>query len=161
MSAKDNIEIWGKQKLTVSPGTSLQVNCYIAGNSLNSLQRPLWSTFVGISGLLPSDVIDFAILPTQRFWQETVLLLDVMWPWSDQWDHAMLEKKFQLYNNDCYQHWSPAYLLYIKNQKEHTSISSTDSGLDFVTAGVGDKTVLAGSLNMEVKIITNIAWNDT
>ena len=77
------------------------------------------------------------------------------WPWSDQWDHAMLEKNFQLYNNDCCQHWSLSYLLYVKNQKEHTSISSTDSGLDFVTAGVGDETVLAGSLNTKVKKITN------
>ena len=51
-------------------------------------------------------------------------------------------------------------MLYVKNKKEHTSISSTDSGLDFVTAGVGDETVLTGSLNMKVKIITNIAWND-
>ena len=30
------------------------------------------STFVGYSALLPSDVIDFAMLPAQRFWRETV-----------------------------------------------------------------------------------------
>ena len=36
------------------------------------------STFVGIKALLPSDLIDFAMLPTQRFWQETVSLLAVM-----------------------------------------------------------------------------------
>ena len=64
-------------------------------------------------------------------------------------------KKFPAYNNDCCQHWSLSYLLYVKNQKEHTSISSTDSGLDFVTAGIGDETVLAGSLNTKVKKITN------
>ena len=34
------------------------------------------STFAGDSALLPSDV--FAMLPAQRFWRETVLLLDVM-----------------------------------------------------------------------------------
>ena len=34
--------------------------------------------FVGNSALLPSDVIDFAILLAQRFWRETVSLLDVM-----------------------------------------------------------------------------------
>ena len=28
--------------------------------------------------LLPYDVIDFAMLPAQRFWQETVSLLAVM-----------------------------------------------------------------------------------
>lgn len=37
------------------------------------------STFVGNSALLPSDmIIDFAMLPVQRFWWKTVLLLDVM-----------------------------------------------------------------------------------
>ena len=35
-------------------------------------------TFAGNSALLPSDVIDFAMFPAQRFWQETVLLLDVI-----------------------------------------------------------------------------------
>ena len=39
------------------------------------------STFVGNSALLPSDmIIDFAMLPVQRFWWKTVLLLDVMGP---------------------------------------------------------------------------------
>lgn len=69
-------------------------------------------------------------------------------------------KHFQLYNNDHSQHWSPSYLLYVKNQKEHTSTSSTDSGLDFATAGVGDETVLAGSLNTKVKTITNYHWSN-
>lgn len=37
------------------------------------------STFVGNSALLPSDmIIDFAMLPVQRFWQETVSAFDVM-----------------------------------------------------------------------------------
>ena len=36
------------------------------------------STFTGSSALLPSDVIDFAMLPAQRFWWETVSLLDIM-----------------------------------------------------------------------------------
>ena len=39
----------------------------------------LRSTFAGNIALLPSDVIDFAMLPTIRdFWRETVSLLDVM-----------------------------------------------------------------------------------
>ena len=36
------------------------------------------STFEGNSALFPSDVIDFVIFPAQRFWRETVSLLDVM-----------------------------------------------------------------------------------
>ena len=36
------------------------------------------STFTCHSALLPSDVIDFAMLPAQRFWRETSSLLDVM-----------------------------------------------------------------------------------
>ena len=43
-----------------------------------------WSAFTGNSALLPSNVTDFALLPSQRFWQELVLLLDVMWPQSNQ-----------------------------------------------------------------------------
>ena len=35
-------------------------------------------TFAGNSALLPCDVIDFAMFPAQRCWQETVLLLDVV-----------------------------------------------------------------------------------
>ena len=57
---------------------------YIAGNfwKLEFIKPPCnrdkWSTLAGNSALLPSDVIDFAMLPTQRFWGETVSLLDVM-----------------------------------------------------------------------------------
>ena len=39
------------------------------------------------------------MLPAQRFWQETVSLLDVMWPRSNQWERALLGRNFQLYNN--------------------------------------------------------------
>ena len=60
------------------------------------------STFAGNSALLASDVIDFATLPEARFWRETVSLLDVMWPRSNQWERALLEKNFQLYNNIQY-----------------------------------------------------------
>ena len=58
-----------------------------------------WSTFSGHIALLPSDVIDFTILPSQRFWQEKVSSLDFMRPVSNQLEHAMLEKILQLYNN--------------------------------------------------------------
>ena len=60
------------------------MNCYIAGNfeAGNTLNLAVFasrrSTFVGNSAQLPSDVIDFAMLPAQTFWQETVSLLDVM-----------------------------------------------------------------------------------
>ena len=46
-----------------------------------------WSTFTGNSTLLPSDIIDFAMLYSQTFWQETVSLLGVMYPIC-----ALLEK---------------------------------------------------------------------
>ena len=36
------------------------------------------STFASNITLLPSDVIAFAMLPTQRFWRETASLLDIM-----------------------------------------------------------------------------------
>ena len=41
--------------------------------------------------------------PVQRFWRETVELLDVMWPRGNQWERALVGKKCQLYNNkDCF-----------------------------------------------------------
>ena len=66
-------------KLTVSLATSLYVICDIAGNfeARNSLNLVL-TAVVGQRTLLPSGVIDFATLPAQRFWRETVSLLDVM-----------------------------------------------------------------------------------
>ena len=60
------------------------MNCYIAGNfeAGNTLNLAVFasrrSTFVGNSAQLPSDVIDFAMLPAQTFWRETVSLSDVM-----------------------------------------------------------------------------------
>ena len=39
------------------------------------------------------------MLPTQRYWQETVSLLNVMWPWSNQRECKLLGKNFQLYNH--------------------------------------------------------------
>ena len=39
--------------------------------------------------MLPSDVIDFAMLPAQRFWWETVSLLDVMRLRSNQSDQVV------------------------------------------------------------------------
>ena len=47
----------------------------------------------------PLNVVDFAMLPTQRYWQETVSLLNVMWPWSNQRECKLLGKNFQLYNH--------------------------------------------------------------
>ena len=44
----------------------------------------------------------FAMLPDQRFWRETVSLLDVMWPRSNQWDSTLLRRNFQLYNKVHY-----------------------------------------------------------
>ena len=36
--------------------------------------------------------------PLRNFWRETALLIDVMWPRSNQYKTAVLRKKFQLYN---------------------------------------------------------------
>ena len=58
--------------------------CYItgnfeAGNSLNFAVVALVSQYLQVRvQVLPSDVIDFAMLATQGFWQEIVSLLDVM-----------------------------------------------------------------------------------
>ena len=52
------------------------------------------STFAHNSALTWRNVIDFTMLPAQRFWRETVLLLDVMWPRTNQRERALLRKKF-------------------------------------------------------------------
>ena len=91
--------------------------CYLAGDFKAGNSKPRCnggrrSTFVGNSVLLPSDVIDFAMLPAQRFWRETVCLLDVMWPLSNgHRDRALLEKNIQLYNNTYYFSIKLAYLV--------------------------------------------------
>ena len=92
-------------KLTVSQGTSLKVIRYIqvagsfeAGNSFkphcNSDRQWTIAGRPGNSALLPPDIINFAMFPSQRFWWETVSFLDVMWPWNNQWEHALLGKNF-------------------------------------------------------------------
>ena len=66
-----------------------KINCFPRDQSLSDLLyswdfiKPRcnghhWSTFTGNSTLLPSDVIDFAMLTTLKFWWETVSLLGVM-----------------------------------------------------------------------------------
>ena len=58
--------------------------CYIAGNfeagnSLNFAVVALVSQYLQVRvQVLPSDVIDFAMLATQGSWREIVSLLDVM-----------------------------------------------------------------------------------
>ena len=57
--------------------------CYIAEISKLEFIKPRCnggrqSTFAGNSALLPSDVIDLAMLLAQRLWREKVSLLDVM-----------------------------------------------------------------------------------
>ena len=53
-----------------------QINCFLRDQS--SSNRGCRPTFAGNKALLPTDVVDFAMLPAQRFWQETVSLLAVM-----------------------------------------------------------------------------------
>ena len=57
--------------------------CYIAEISKLEFIKPRCnggrpSTFAGNSALLPSDVIDLAMLLAQRLWREKVSLLNVM-----------------------------------------------------------------------------------
>ena len=57
--------------------------CYIAEISKLEFIKPRCnggrpSTFAGNKALLPSDVIDLAMLLAQRLWREKVSLLDVM-----------------------------------------------------------------------------------
>ena len=95
-----------------------KINCFLRDQSLGDLLygwkfwswifiKPCcnggrWSTFAGNGALFVSDVIDFAVLPAQRFWRETFSLLDimsaVMWPRSNQWECALFGKNFHLYN---------------------------------------------------------------
>ena len=84
-----------------------KINCFQETSLLSGLlcSWKFWSwqwlsviTFAGTSALLPSEIADFAILPAQRIWWETVSLLDVMWLWSNRWEHALMAKNFQLYN---------------------------------------------------------------
>ena len=42
------------------------------------------TSFTRNIALLPSDVIDFAMLPAQRFWREKVSSLDFIRPGSNQ-----------------------------------------------------------------------------
>ena len=53
---------------------------------------------VTVQCYLPSVVIDFVMLPAHRFWQETVSLLDIMCPPSNQWECKLLGRNFQLHN---------------------------------------------------------------
>ena len=67
--------------------------------------------------MLPSDVIDFAMLPAQQFWQEKASLLDVMWPRSNQWEYMQLGRNFQLYNKSLCRvgagKWNDRHSVYI------------------------------------------------
>ena len=85
--ADGNIEIRGEKIDCFPRGQSLSHFCYIAGNfkAENSWNLSV-TAVVGQhsrvnSALLPSDVIDFARFPAQRFWRKTVSLLDITWPW--------------------------------------------------------------------------------
>ena len=86
-----------------------KINCFPRNQSLSDLLLYSWkfwswkfikphcnggrrSTFTGNSAPLPSDVIDFAMLPPRRFWQETVSLLNVMCRQRNQSERALLGK---------------------------------------------------------------------
>ena len=78
-----------------------KINCFLRNQSLSDLLY-IWkfikprcnggrqSTVYCV--LLAFDVIDFAMLPAQSFWRETVSLLDIMWPQGNQESARCLEK---------------------------------------------------------------------
>ena len=72
-------------------------------NTLRFLQQhqatfncTLWSCAPAVNILrvtvncFPFEVIVFAMLPAHGIWQETVSLLDVMWPWASQWNASYI-----------------------------------------------------------------------
>ena len=77
-----------------------KINCFPIGQTLSDLlySWKFWSwkyikprcnggrqsNFAHNSALTWRNVIDFTMLPAQRFWRGTVSLLDVMWPRSNQ-----------------------------------------------------------------------------
>ena len=95
-----------------------KINCFPIGQTLSDLlySWKFWSwkyakprcnggrqsTFARNSAPTWCNVIDFTMLPAQRFWRETVSLLDVMWRRSNQWERALLGKNFLLYNKNDY-----------------------------------------------------------
>ena len=71
-----------------------------AGNSLDLAETAVVGQHSQVT-VQHSDVIDFAMWPAQRLWRDTVLLLDIMWPRSNQRERVLLEKhQFQLHNNN-------------------------------------------------------------
>ena len=112
------------------------------------------STFAGNSVLLPSDVIDFAMLPAhsaQRFWRETVSVWDVIWRRSNQWERAMLGRNFQPFNKKISWYfplwpcspwclffstgrfWCWAWCCHLSYvQKDSTEITVTQVGITFI-----------------------------
>ena len=72
--------------------------CYIA-KALFTCNGGRRSAFVGNSAQLPSDVIDFAMLPAQRFLAGNMSCdLEV----TNESAIELLGKKFQLYNKRCF-----------------------------------------------------------
>ena len=53
-----------------------KINCFPRNQSLSDLSYNVaLSTFTGNSALLLADVIDCAVLPAQRFWQEKIFIV--------------------------------------------------------------------------------------
>ena len=97
-SAEGNIEIRGKQ-VNRFPRDDLLYNPRRIKNfrvQLYENKSREQSAFADNWALLPSDVIDFAMLPAQRIWREIVPMSDVMWHRSNQWQRA-LEGKIPSY----------------------------------------------------------------
>ena len=75
-------------------------NFYKSVRRETSTSTNLWKLISASSqhSRLPFDVTDFKCF-LENFWREPVLLLDVMWPLSNEWERAVLRKNVQLYSN--------------------------------------------------------------
>ena len=76
-----NIEIRGKQNFSK---TNQKQNLKTALRFQRSRATAINISRVTVN-CFPFDVIVFARSPAHGIWQETVSLLDVMWPWTSQW----------------------------------------------------------------------------
>ena len=89
-----NSEIRGKQNSLLPKGPVIKCLLYSETKQKQNLKtalrfHPSRATAVNISRVtvncFPFHIIVLAMLPAHGIWRETVSLLDVMWPWTNEW----------------------------------------------------------------------------
>ena len=108
-----NLEIWGKRNSLFPKDLSLSDLFYSKANGSNRWKTnnhfiDKWcATAVNIFQVTVNcflfDVIVFTMLPAHGSWQETVWLLDVMWPWTNYWACSSREntRYIAIQSNSC------------------------------------------------------------